>query len=69
MEHLSRSPKAYLTCRQAFLLILGVEIATREEGRNEQKWTPKQERESGMNWETGIDIYIYIIDTVYKIDS
>ena len=43
------APKAYLICPQAFLLILGDEIASREVGGNEEMWTPKQEREGGMN--------------------
>ena len=30
-------------------------------------WTPRGEKEMGMNWEIGIDTYI--IDTMYKIGN
>ena len=30
-------------------------------------WTPKGKRGNAMNWEIGIDIYIYM--TTYKIDN
>ena len=29
----------------------------------------KRERAGGVNWEIEIDIYIYAVDTVYKIDN
>ena len=29
----------------------------------------KRGRRVGMSWEIGIDIYIYIIDTLYTVDN